>query len=313
MNPFFSIVIPLFNKEQEITKTITSVLSQTCSDFEIIVINDGSTDRSLKVIEEISDKRIHIYTTNNKGVSHARNLGIKKSTSKHIAFLDADDLWKPHHLEDLKNIINSYPDCGLYCKSYEKQYYKDVLIKARFNKVDENFEGVIQDFFISSLLDCIAWTSAVAMPKAMFNTYGYFDETLKSGQDTDMWIKIALKERVVFSSVISATRQFSSTGNHLSMSSHVKQRIKIIERYQHLEKDNNSLKVYLDINRYYMAIERKSKGDLNAYHFLVDGMDKNALNIRQKLILNSPIFLINKLKKLQKWLIKNKIYLSANR
>ena len=88
--PFFSIIIPLFNKEKFLKATLESVFEQTFSDFEILVINDGSTDKSLEIVESIQHKKIKIYNQKNQGVSAARNLGIEKSTSDYCCFLDAD-------------------------------------------------------------------------------------------------------------------------------------------------------------------------------------------------------------------------------
>ncbi|TXE15605.1 glycosyltransferase family 2 protein [Psychroserpens burtonensis] len=313
MNPFFSVVIPLYNKALEISYTLSSVLAQTYTDFEVIVINDGSTDDSLSLVETFNDKRIKVYTTENKGVSHARNFGIKNSSSQVIAFLDGDDLWKPHHLEDLKALFECYPNCGMYCKAYEKIYFSELVVKAIYNDIEDDFEGIVEDYFKNSLIDSIAWTSATAIPKTIFNTYGYFDESLKSGQDTDLWIRIALKETVAFSNVISATRLFSASNNHLSQSSHIKQRIQIIERYQHLELKNKSLKTYLDCNRYSMAVERKLHGDLTSYQNLLNAIDLASLNSKQKFLLKLPTFWIKRFKGLQGFLIKKKIYLSAFR
>ena len=94
----FSVVIPLYNKENHIQKTLNCVLSQSFTNFEIIIINDGSTDNSLKKAEDIKDSRIFLYSIKNQGVSNARNYGIKKANSDYICFLDADDFWYNNHL-----------------------------------------------------------------------------------------------------------------------------------------------------------------------------------------------------------------------
>jgi glycosyltransferase involved in cell wall biosynthesis len=313
MNPLFSVVISVYNKELEISNTISSVLAQTFTDFEIVVVNDGSTDDSLSKLQSINDPRLNIFTTENKGVSHARNFGIKKSSSQFIAFLDGDDLWKPHHLQDLKVLSEAHPKCGMYCKAYEKNYHNKLVVKATYNDIEGVFHGILEDYFKNSLVDSIAWTSAIAIPKSIFNTHGYFDELLKSGQDTDLWIRIALKERIAFSNTISAIRLFTMSKNHLSQSSHVKQRIKIIERYQKYEVGNENLKKYLDLNRYSMALERKIIGDLTSYRNLTHNIDTASLNSKQKLLLKLPRFWVKLLKKKQRFLIKNKLYISAFR
>src|SRR5690606_12962360 len=95
---FFSIIVPLYNKEKYLKATLKSVLQQTFIDFEIIIVNDGSTDKSLEIAKSFKNERIKIYTQENQGVSAARNLGIEKSTSEYCCFLDADDVWKDNHL-----------------------------------------------------------------------------------------------------------------------------------------------------------------------------------------------------------------------
>ena len=93
MQPFFSIVIPLYNKENYIGHTLKSVLNQAFQDFEIIIVNDGSTDKSLEKVNSIKDARVQLFSIENRGVSYARNYGIEKALASLIIFLDADDTW----------------------------------------------------------------------------------------------------------------------------------------------------------------------------------------------------------------------------
>src|SRR5690606_8126065 len=97
--PRFSVIIPLYNKENFVAATIDSVLAQSFSDFELIVVDDGSSDNSGQIVQSYTDKRITYIRTENRGVSSARNLGIEKASADYITFLDADDLWKPDFLQ----------------------------------------------------------------------------------------------------------------------------------------------------------------------------------------------------------------------
>ena len=130
--PFFSIIIPLYNKEKFIENTIQSVLGQSFEDFELIVVNDGSTDTSLELVNKLKDKRIKTYSISNAGVSKARNFGIQKATSKLIVFLDADDLWKNNHLQELYNLRKAHPHCGLYTMGYTKKFDNAKPIHAHY-------------------------------------------------------------------------------------------------------------------------------------------------------------------------------------
>ena len=113
-----SIVIPLYNKGFIIHKTIKSVLEQTFTDFEVVIVNDGSTDSSFEIVSQFSDKRIKLFQQENKGAASARNVGIEKATSNLIAFLDADDFWYPNHLEELVKLAdNNKFLIGITCNS----------------------------------------------------------------------------------------------------------------------------------------------------------------------------------------------------
>ena len=116
----FSVVIPLYNKEDHIQKAICSVLQQSLENLELIIVNDGSTDNSLKIVQQIRDDRIRIIDQPNAGVSTARNIGVKAARYDHIAFLDADDWWDLHYLEEMQQLICKYPDAGLWAAKYYK-------------------------------------------------------------------------------------------------------------------------------------------------------------------------------------------------
>src|SRR5690554_3840739 len=113
-----SVVIPLYNKEKSIMNTIQSVLNQTFQDFEIVVINDGSTDKSAEIVEHIKDFRIRLVHQENQGVSAARNRGIKEAKYDWVAFLDGDDWWSDDFLTVLNDLQIKYPDAGIWAGQY---------------------------------------------------------------------------------------------------------------------------------------------------------------------------------------------------
>lgn len=115
----FSIVIPLFNKEKFIAETLHSVVLQSYHDYEVIIVNDSSTDNSLAIAQTFEvDKRFKVYTKLNGGVSDTRNFGIKKAVGKYICFLDADDIWEKSYLQEVYRLINKYPDNYFFCLGY---------------------------------------------------------------------------------------------------------------------------------------------------------------------------------------------------
>lgn len=308
---FISVIVPLFNKERFITKTIMSVLNQTFSDFEILIINDGSTDNSIDAASSFDDARIRLYTTENKGVSHARNYGVSKSTSDLIAFLDADDLWETNHLENLYKLFTSFPDCGLYATNYYKQFFKGKKINTHFNGVSADHFGIIEDYFLASTVDSIAWTSAVMIPKQTFNDLEGFDEAMRSGQDTDLWVRIALKHPVAFSAIASSNKIILDPKHHLSYSSSRIDRLKLFENFKDVETSNTSFKTYMDLNRFSVAIERKMAGDFDNYKRLKKEINLNNLNFKQRVLLSNPRGVIKIIKKIQFLLLKLNMYYTS--
>ncbi|MDP5081569.1 MAG: glycosyltransferase family 2 protein, partial [Winogradskyella sp.] len=158
--PFFSVIIPLFNKADYISECLKSVLNQNFEDYEIIIMNDGSTDSSVSIVEEFTSDKINLFHQENLGVSMARNNAALLAKGKFLAFLDADDLWKSTHLEALQDSILKFKDAGLYCTNYEINYNGYYTTSAKFNFNLSDKPEIIADFFKASLKDTVAWTSA---------------------------------------------------------------------------------------------------------------------------------------------------------
>ena len=118
MNYFFSVVIPLYNKANYIQSCLESVLKQTHKEFEVILVNDGSTDGSEAVVERFQDSRIRLVHQENKGASAARNKGVSLAKHEWIALIDADDYWYPNHLEELQNTIEQFPKADVVWKLF---------------------------------------------------------------------------------------------------------------------------------------------------------------------------------------------------
>jgi glycosyltransferase involved in cell wall biosynthesis len=310
---YFSVIIPLYNKEKHIKDTLKSALAQTFTDFEVVIVNDGSTDGSVEKVNFFKDERIKLHSIKNHGVSFARNYGIEKALSENIVFLDADDYWYPTHLDNLKQLIEQFPECGLYTTGYESVFYYKNIFEAKFLDLDKDFFGVIDDYFHHSLINQIAWTSAVAIPKKILDTHGNFDTTMKSGQDADLWTRIALNEKVAFDARISAQKIMTSSQNHLSKTAHVSDRVTFLNKFTEQEKTNPSFKKYMDYNRFSIAIERKMSGHSETFKRIKKDIDLRNLNTKQVLLLKSPKGVLNTLKKLQNFLLKHRIYLSAFR
>ncbi len=200
----FSVIIPLYNKAPYVAKAIQSVLSQTCQDFELIVVDDGSWDESAAIVEDLlrqSDAfQCRLLRQANAGVSTARNNGVAASQGEYLCFLDADDWWEPTFLEEMKRLIEEFPQAGIYGTGYtivnetkNKTRIAPIGVEPGFVKGEINYCQV----YAKTL--CMPLTSiSVCIPKAVFDQENGFKPTLKLGEDFDLWIRVALKHKVVF-------------------------------------------------------------------------------------------------------------------
>ena len=114
-----SVIVPLYNKEDFVATSIGSILKQSYSDYEIIIVNDGSTDKSVNIVKAFNDRRIRIINQENAGVSAARNKGIEEAKGEYIAFLDADDVWNEDYLATLMELVENYSQCDVFATNYE--------------------------------------------------------------------------------------------------------------------------------------------------------------------------------------------------
>jgi glycosyltransferase involved in cell wall biosynthesis len=202
----FTVVIPLYNKERHIERAIKSVLNQIFQGFEVIVVDDGSTDNSLTQLIRIKDNRIRIIKKKNGGVSSARNKGIDEANYDYIGFLDADDMWKPDFLESIKNLIDKYPKAGAYCTAFEIKKEDGTLVASpNFNYFKKDWHGIIDDYFKYALNGPLISASSIVIPKRVFNNIGGFPLGIKRGEDLDMWMRIALNYDIAYFNRVCAT------------------------------------------------------------------------------------------------------------
>ena len=193
-----SVIIPLYNKAVYISKAIDSVLQQSLPDFELIIVNDGSTDNSLEVVRQIKDDRIRIIDQPNTGVSTARNNGVKAAKYDHIAFLDADDWWDPHYLKEMQQLIRKYPDAGFWAAKYYKVKFGKIT-KANIGLEKDFTEDYIDYFKVYGKTMWMPITSSsFIIPKKIFKEMNGYKAPLKIGEDFDLWVRIALQYKFAY-------------------------------------------------------------------------------------------------------------------
>jgi glycosyltransferase involved in cell wall biosynthesis len=182
-----SIIIPTFNRAQKAARAISSVLSQTFNDFELIVIDDGSTDETAETLSQFKDKIAVIRHSKNLGVSAARNSGIKASRSPLLAFLDSDDYWMPEKLETQIRYFRENPD-AVVCQTEEIWVRNGV----RVNPWNKHLKPS-GDIFERSLKLCVVSPSAVMIRRSLFDEVGLFDEDFPVCEDYDLWLRIGCR------------------------------------------------------------------------------------------------------------------------
>lgn len=237
-----SVVIPLYNKEKAVRATLESVLAQTYTDYEIVIVNDGSTDNSVSVIESIisslsetKQSIIRLFSKQNGGVSSARNFGVEKSSGEYVAFLDADDLWASDYLETLAALIRDYPDAALYGLGYA-QIMPNGDKEPKSSK--QNYRGVIPNDG-SWLMEY--WTGSTASSKTALIQAGLFNTNLTHGEDLDMWWRLMLMGEAVFESHECAYYRQDTENRAMSYMPPIEHHIvSIIEQYAE-DRHNNPL------------------------------------------------------------------------
>src|SRR5690606_27010149 len=173
----FSVVIPLYNKSKMIGRTIQSVLDQYCQNFEVVVVNDGSTDDSAEVVMSFKDERIRLINQNNKGVSAARNRGIAEARYDWVAFLDGDDSWNPDHLEEICTMMRNFTQEKVFVTSF---VFSDNRFAFKHDRSADIFK--VENYFKEVVKETLMWTSIVVVHKSCINVVGGFNEKLSRGE-----------------------------------------------------------------------------------------------------------------------------------
>jgi len=294
--PFFSVVIPLYNKGNYITTCLDSVLNQDFSNFEIIIVDDGSTDDSINEIKKFDDERIIIEQQENKGAAAARNKGVEIAKAKWIAFLDADDLWLENHLAELFLAIQEFPKESVFTSRLGiiRQHKQIDLAQYNFKLKSET---QLLSYFENSIKSDLLNTSGIVIEKAFFKKMNGFDEQIYSGQDTDLFIRIGLKKKIVFSSK-NTFLYCEYSENNISKTPRFKERLALLDAYQLKAENNPALEKYLDLNRFSIYLRSKMYGD-DTWKQAKQKINKKNLTKKQLGLMLLPKLMLQNLKYIQ--------------
>lgn len=224
-----SVIIPAFNTEKYISQAIESVLNQTYQNFELIVVNDGSTDRTEKVIKKYFNRISYIYQTN-KGVAAARNVGISASKGEYIAFLDSDDIWLPEKLELQVDYLSTHLDTDLVYADYATFDNGGGILEENF-ALSRQLPRPSGYIFQELILKCLFQTNTVMLKRQILEKAGLFDERFLIGEDYDLWLRISAEHKIGYlPKVLAKYRQHPSSITARSLSTDKPWEIKVIEK-----------------------------------------------------------------------------------
>lgn len=193
------VVIPLYNKADHVLACIETIIYQTCKPGEIIVVDDGSTDDSADRVIKHYNNQVTLIQQENRGVSAARNAGIDSTERKFVAFLDADDQWDSHYIEEICHLIEEFPQCDVFATAYQL-IYPGYIEKPNYPGVEKHSRCQLENYFASSLGEWSVLTSSstVVRRTALLNV-GKYSEDIPYAEDTDLWYRLALKYKIAFS------------------------------------------------------------------------------------------------------------------
>lgn len=242
-----SVVIPLYNKELSITATIQSVLNQSYPNFEVIVVDDGSQDSSVKKVLMIDDARLRLVRKSNGGVSSARNVGINVAKGNYVVFLDGDDVWNKDFLLELKCLVSTFPSAAIYGIGCCEVHNGEDFVDDESNPIRKTFDDT--DWFSSG---CYFTGSSTCIRKDVFLTVGLFDEHLTHGEDLDMWWRILAQYPAAFSSRKLAYYRQDAENRAMNRLIPLEHHIPYcIERYAAFRRDNRAFRLFFDTQMVY--------------------------------------------------------------
>lgn len=272
--PKVSVIIGSYNAEKYIEETIRSVLNQTYKDYELIVIDDGSSDNTVKIIEQLLSPPHKLVAQKNAGEAAARNHGLKIANGEYIAFLDHDDLFHPKKLEKTVDFLDNNSEYGMVYGNYS------YIIEPGSNSIWSNW-GFIRgayksgDIFIDQFIQNKIHIITTLIRRECFNKVGFFDKTMNYASDSDMWIRISADYKIGYIDEVFAYYRLHNTNVSLDRETCLKHRIASMKKnysmFYDRVKGNNEIISSIK-NLYYRLIKNyvKSCDFKEAYKWFKD-------------------------------------------
>lgn len=267
-----SVIIPLYNKESAIVKTIESVLFQIYVDFEIVVVNDGSTDGSVALVRSISDKRIRVIDQKNGGVSSARNNGVKMAKGEWIFFLDADDIINEDCLSTFFYLTNKYKTISVFTANFTAIFENNKKVKYCKGKNEILINNPFKALWERKIFPR---TGAMLIKKECFNNIGYFRTDITIFEDLEFNIRLLKRYKIVYSPVEVLLYMCENSTLSKSIVSLSK------EFAYHIKLDDTTFyeRLLLAENIYDAYVKRSKNNDLDSKEYLIQKHRKRILFI----------------------------------
>ncbi|VXD23286.1 glycosyltransferase [Planktothrix paucivesiculata] len=254
-----SVIIPVYNGEKTIKETILSVLNQTFKDWELIIINDGSTDSTMEIIAQIQNSRIRVFNCENAGLAKSRNRGIDHAQGEFISFLDSDDLWTTDKLETQFQALKKHPEAAV---AYSWTDYIDQSNQFLHSGRHITKHGNVY----SELLVCnfLENGSNALIRKQVFAHVGQFDTSLTAGEDWDMWFRLAAVYPFVGVPAVQVLYRVSATSMSAKIKNQEKECLKVLKNaFQKVPELSPSLKKKSLANLYKYLMCKSIEGEPN--------------------------------------------------
>jgi glycosyltransferase involved in cell wall biosynthesis len=226
-NSLVSVIIPTYNRAHLIGETVESALAQTYKHLEILVVDDGSTDNTQEILQPYKD-HIRYFYQENRGVSAARNVGLRNAQGRYIAFLDSDDLWLHEKTERQLQFFADHPECGLIYTDYARQVEREGEVSIREHSNKSAYSGYI---FPQLLLHNFVFGggSTVMIRRECIETVGYFNENLRTVEDYELWLRISKRYKVGYIDEVLALYRFHGSNKSQNFVPHTTAKIQVLE------------------------------------------------------------------------------------
>lgn len=277
-----SVVISLYNKAHTIERTLTSVLNQEFNDFEVLIVNDGSTDNGVEIINAFTqDSRVRIINQQNQGVCEARNRGVKESRFEYIAFLDGDDEWFPKYLLKMKEAIEKFPNSGMYCCA---GVYKEKPEEILDYRIAKKYKNKILEINYFENPHVFSHTSATIVSKKEFNKTGGFQQGMGINEDFALFYALGITSRVIYigfplscyygNIVGQVTADKKKQDSNLLG---VVNRINYVYAIWETNKDNKLFLIFLKYELRHMIITELKKSNYSRLNIITNNLNENIL------------------------------------